>query len=73
MTSRAHGERVQLRSREAAEWPRAFIQTTQSDLYNRLIARTRHAGWHCREIGEGHYAMFTQPKVVASALNELPA
>jgi pimeloyl-ACP methyl ester carboxylesterase len=70
---RPFGEPVQLRSREAAGLPRAFIQTTQSDLYNRLIARAHHAGWYCREIGGGHYAMFTQPKVVASALNDLTA
>jgi len=68
---RPFGEPVQLRSRAAAALPRAFIQTTQSDLYNGLIARAREAGWYCREIGGGHYAMFTQPKVVAAALKEL--
>jgi pimeloyl-ACP methyl ester carboxylesterase len=69
---RPFGEPVQLGSREAAALPRAFIQTTQSALYNGLIARARAVGWYCREIGGGHYAMFTRPKVVASALNELP-
>jgi hypothetical protein len=53
--------------------PRVFIQTTQSDLYNGLMARAREAGWYCREIGGGHYPMFTQPEAVASALKELPA
>ncbi|HEY3911872.1 MAG TPA: alpha/beta fold hydrolase [Stellaceae bacterium] len=70
---RPFGEPVQLRSPEAAELPRAFIQTTQSKLYDRLSNRARVAGWSCREIGGGHYAMFTQPKVVASALNDLSA
>jgi pimeloyl-ACP methyl ester carboxylesterase len=69
---RPFGEPVQLCSREAAALPRVFIQTTQSDLYNGLISRAREAGWYCREIGGGHYAMFTQPKAVASALTELP-
>jgi hypothetical protein len=70
---RPFGEPVKLHSPEAAALPRAFIQTTQSELYNGLSARAREAGWYCREIGGGHYAMFTLPKVVASALNELPA
>ena len=70
---RPFGERVHLYSPEAAALPRAFIQTTQSDLYRGLIARARDAGWHCREISGGHYAMFTEPKAVASALNELLA
>ena len=35
-------------------------------------ARAREAGWYCRELSGGHYAMFTQPKAMASALNELP-
>jgi pimeloyl-ACP methyl ester carboxylesterase len=69
---RPFGDRVQLRSLQAAVLPRAFIQTTQSDLYNGLINRARAAGWYCREIGGGHYAMFTQPDAVASALDELP-
>lgn len=70
---RPFSEPVRLRSREAATLPRAFIQTTQSDLYNGLMARSRDAGWHCRGIGGGHYAMFTQPKAVAAALNEVLA
>jgi pimeloyl-ACP methyl ester carboxylesterase len=70
---RPFSEPVQLHSRKAAVLPRAFIQTTQSELYNGLIARAREAGWYCREIGGGHYAMFTEPKVVASALKELSA
>jgi pimeloyl-ACP methyl ester carboxylesterase len=70
---RPFGEPVQLGSREAAALPRAFIQTTQSAIYDGLMARARAAGWYCREIGGGHYAMFTQPKLVALALNELPA
>jgi len=69
---RPFAEPVQLRSREAAALPRAFIQTTQSNLYNDLIARAREAGWYSCEIRGGHYAMFTQPKIVASALTQLP-
>jgi hypothetical protein len=57
---------------ETAALPRAFIQTTQSDLYRRLIAEARTAGWYCQEIGGGHYAMITEPKAVAAALNALP-
>jgi len=64
--------RVQLRSREAAALPRAFIRTTQSDLYQGLLDRARKAGWFCHEIGGGHYAMLTEPEAVASALRELP-
>lgn len=70
---RPFGEPVKLRSREAAALSRAFIQTTRSDLYDGLITRAREEGWYCREITGGHYAMFTQPEAVASALNELPA
>ena len=69
---RPFGERVCLGSPSAAALPRAFIQTTRSPLYDGLIARARRDGWHCREIGGGHYAMFTQPLAVAQALNELP-
>ena len=65
-------EPVRLTSRQAAALPRAFIQTTQSDLYCRLMGRAREAGWHCREIGGGHYAMITEPTAVAAALSELP-
>jgi pimeloyl-ACP methyl ester carboxylesterase len=67
------GEPVKLRSQEAAVLPRAFIQTTRSDLYNGLVTRAREAGWYCREIGGGHYAMFTQPKALASALSQVLA
>jgi pimeloyl-ACP methyl ester carboxylesterase len=69
---RLFGEPVRLSSPQAAALPRAFIQTTQSDLYSRLIARAREAGWRCHEINGGHYAMITEPKAVAAALNELP-
>jgi pimeloyl-ACP methyl ester carboxylesterase len=68
---RPFNEPVRLRSRDAADLPRAFIQTTQSELYNELMSRARKAGWYCRDIGGGHYAMFTQPRVVAAALSEL--
>jgi pimeloyl-ACP methyl ester carboxylesterase len=70
---RPFGEKVQLRSREAAVLSRAFIQTTQSDLYNGLMARAREAGWYCQELSGGHYAMFTEPKAVAAALNKAVA
>jgi pimeloyl-ACP methyl ester carboxylesterase len=70
---RPFDDRVHLVSPAAAALPRVFIQTTQSDLYNGLMARAREAGWYCREIGGGHYPMFTQPEAVASALKELPA
>jgi pimeloyl-ACP methyl ester carboxylesterase len=66
---RPFAEPVRLSSAEAARLPRAFIQTTQSDLYRGLIARACQAGWHCQEIGGGHYAMVTEPKAVAAALN----
>lgn len=68
---RAFDDAVHLNSPQAAALPRAFIRTTQSPLYDRLLAHARDAGWYCREIGGGHYAMFTQPEVVARALNEL--
>jgi pimeloyl-ACP methyl ester carboxylesterase len=70
---RPFGEPVRLRSPEAAELPRAFIQMTQSDLYRGLIARARQAGWHTKEISGGHYAMITEPTAVAASLNELAA
>lgn len=66
-------EPVHLSSSQAAALPRAFIQTTQSDLYRGLMARARQAGWYCQEIGGGHYAMITEPKAVAAALNAVPA
>jgi hypothetical protein len=68
---RCFEERVQLGSKDAASLPRAFIRTTASDLYDRLINEARQAGWHCRELGGGHYAMLTEPQAVAAALNEL--
>jgi pimeloyl-ACP methyl ester carboxylesterase len=69
---RPFAEAVRLSSPEAAALPRAFIQTTQSDLYRGLIARARQEGWYCQEIGGGHYAMITEPKAVAAALTEIP-
>lgn len=68
---RPFAEPVRLSSPQAAALPRAFIQTTQSDLYRGLTARAREAGWRCREIDGGHYAMITEPKAVTAALNEL--
>jgi pimeloyl-ACP methyl ester carboxylesterase len=68
---RAFAQPVRLNSPQAAALPRGFIQTTRSDLYRGLMARAREAGWRCREIGGGHYAMITEPKAVAAALNEL--
>jgi len=70
---RCFEERVHLRSKDAASLPRAFIRTTASDLYDRLIKEARQAGWYCRELEGGHYAMLTQPQAVAAALNELAA
>jgi pimeloyl-ACP methyl ester carboxylesterase len=69
---RPFAEPVRLSSAEAAGLPRAFIQTTESDLYRGLIARARQAGWYCQEIGGGHYAMITEPNAVAAALNAVP-
>jgi pimeloyl-ACP methyl ester carboxylesterase len=68
---RPFGEPVRLSSSDAAALPRAFIQTTRSPLYDGLMARAQEAGWPCREIGGGHYAMFTQPSIVARTLHEL--
>lgn len=70
---RPFDEPVTLRSREAAALPRAFLRSTQSDLYEGFLNQARVAGWYCDEIGGGHYSMFTQPEVVASALNKLQA
>ena len=62
-----------MRSQAAAALPRAFIRTSpRSNLYAGLIARAREAGWHCRELEGGHYAMLTEPQAVATALSELP-
>ena len=70
---RSFSELVRLRSPAAAALPRAFIRTSmQSDLYGRLIGRAREAGWYCRELTGGHYAMLREPEAVAAALNELP-
>jgi pimeloyl-ACP methyl ester carboxylesterase len=69
---RTFAQPIHLSSAEAAALPRGFIQTTQSDLYQRLIAEARTAGWYCQEIGGGHYAMITEPKAVAAVLNALP-
>ena len=66
-------EPVQLRSKRAAALPRAFIRTTQSALYDRLLGRARDAGWHCRELTGGHYAILTEPQAIAAALAELAA
>jgi pimeloyl-ACP methyl ester carboxylesterase len=68
---RPFGEKLRLGSSDAAALPRAFIQTTRSPLYDGLMARAREAGWPCREIGGGHYAMFSQPAIVARTLHEL--
>ena len=71
---RSFTDPVQLRSQAAAELPRAFIRTSmQSDLYGRLIDRARNAGWYCRELSGGHYAMLREARTVAVALGELPA
>jgi pimeloyl-ACP methyl ester carboxylesterase len=70
---RAFEEKVQLRSDAAAALPRAFIRTSlQSALYEALINRARAAGWYCRDLKGGHYAMLTEPQAVASALIDLP-
>jgi pimeloyl-ACP methyl ester carboxylesterase len=71
---RAFEEKVQLRSNEAAALPRAFIRTSlQSALYEVPIDRARAAGWYCRDLKGGHYAMLTEPHAVASALIGLPS
>lgn len=64
----AFGQPVQLRSAAAAALPRAFIRTTQSPLYDGLLARARRAGWECRDVPGGHYAMLSEPDAVAAAL-----
>jgi pimeloyl-ACP methyl ester carboxylesterase len=67
-------DRVRLRSKDAAAVPRAFLRaSTESALYGRLMARAHDAGWHCRDIGGGHYPMFTNPQGVAAALTALAA
>lgn len=70
---RSFSEPARLRSQAAAALPRAFVRTSlQSELYGRLIGRARDAGWYCRELTGGHYAMLREPRAVAAALNELP-
>jgi pimeloyl-ACP methyl ester carboxylesterase len=66
----AFEERVRLSSKAAAALPRAFIRTTRSPLYDALLARAQEAGWRCRELEGGHYAMLVEPRAVASAIAE---
>jgi pimeloyl-ACP methyl ester carboxylesterase len=68
---RSFEESVQLRSQRATALPRAFIRTTRSALYDRLLGRARDAGWHCRELTGGHYALLTEPQAIAAALADL--
>lgn len=71
---RLFGQSVSVRSQAAAALPRTFIRTSmQSVLYAALMERARKAGWSCRELNGGHYPMFTEPQLVASALAELDA
>jgi pimeloyl-ACP methyl ester carboxylesterase len=71
---RTFDEPVRLRSRPAAALPRTFIRSSpESELYEKLITRACAAGWLCRELGGGHYSMFTEPASVASALAEVAA
>jgi pimeloyl-ACP methyl ester carboxylesterase len=70
---RSFDDKVHLRSAEAAAVPRAFVRTSpQSAVYERLISRARAAGWYCRDLHGGHYAILTEPHAVAAALAELP-
>lgn len=68
---RCFEEPVRLRSTAAAALPRAFVRTTRSALYDRLFERARRIGWQCREREGGHYAMLTEPRVIAAVLAEL--
>jgi len=62
-------DRVRLHSKAAASLPRAFLRTsTESAVYGRLMERVRDARWYCRDIGGGHYPMFTKPQAVADVL-----
>jgi pimeloyl-ACP methyl ester carboxylesterase len=71
---RCFEEPVRLGSPEAASLPRTFLRTSlQSPLYADLIDRARQAGWHCRDLKGGHYAMLSEPQEVAAALAERPA
>jgi catechol 2,3-dioxygenase-like lactoylglutathione lyase family enzyme len=47
--------------------------TCNPTFYGRLIDQAREAGWYCRELAGGHYAMLREPQAVAAALSELPA
>ena len=65
---------VRLGSEAAAALPRVFLRSSvQSALYARLIAQARDAGWFCRDLFSGHYAMLTEPDAVATALSESPS
>lgn len=66
-------ESVQLCSKAAETVGRAFIRTTRSDLYDRLFAEACDAGWQCRDLAGGHYAMLTEPRAPVSALAGLSA
>lgn len=70
---RCFEEAVHLGSKPADALARAFIRTTRSDLYDRLFAQAREAGWQCRDLAGGHYAMLTEPRALASALAGLAA
>jgi pimeloyl-ACP methyl ester carboxylesterase len=71
---RSLDDRVRLQSKAAASLPRAFLRTsTQSAFYARLMEQARGAGWHCRDIGGGHYPMFTNAEAVAAALTAVAA
>jgi pimeloyl-ACP methyl ester carboxylesterase len=61
-------DRTSLHSAAAAALPRAFIRTTHSELYDRLLAKARARGWHCQDLSGGHYAMLTEPDAMAAAL-----
>jgi pimeloyl-ACP methyl ester carboxylesterase len=70
---RAFAQPVRLRSGAAAALPRAFIRTTRSPLYDGLLERAQKAGWPCRELPGGHYAMLNEPLAVATALADVTA
>ena len=64
-------EPARLTSQAAAEHPRAFLRSSiESPLYTGLLERA--AGWHCGDIGGGHYPMLTAPQAVAAALAAIP-
>jgi len=68
---RAFTQPVKLQCAAAAALPRAFIRTTRSPLYDRLLEGAQQAGWPCRELAGGHYAMLSEPQAVAAALAEV--